>query len=175
MNRDQSRRECEALVAGLDIPEPFDLESLCERIGAQRGRPIVLMPTPMVFGNLCGMWLATAQADYVFYEEDTSRLHQKHIVCHELGHLLRRHSASRTLGSDIARALTAAVALGDVQRVLGRDTYDDEQEYEAELIATLMLRRVSRHRIVDAPAAVDPSADSAITRIFRSLSRGDGR
>jgi hypothetical protein len=175
MNRVQSRRACEALVAGLDIPDPFDLDSLCLHLGAQRARPIVLMPTAMVFGNLCGLWLATARADYVFYEEDTTRLHQQHIVCHEVGHILRQHSASRTLDADIARALTAAVEPGDVQRVLGRDTYNDDQEYEAELIATLILQHVSRHRVVDTPAAVDPSADSAVTRIARSLSRGDGK
>lgn len=175
MNRGQSRRECEALVAGLDIPEPFDLESLCRQLGVQRARPIVQMSTAMVLGNLCGLWLATAKADYVFYEEDTSRLHQQHIVCHEIGHILRQHSANRTLDSDIARALTAAVEPGDVQRVLGRDTYNDDQEYEAELIATLILRRVSRPHIADTPKAVDPSADGAIARIARSLSRGDGR
>lgn len=175
MSRVQSRLECEALVAGLEIPEPFDLESLCGSLGTRRARPIVLMPTAMVFGNLCGLWLGTARADYVFYEEDTSRLHQQHIVCHELGHILRRHSANRTLGSDIARALTAAVEPGDVQRVLGRDTYNDAEEFEAELIATLILQRVSRQRAVDPPKAVDPSADGAITRIARSLSRGEGR
>jgi len=172
VTREEARRECEALVAGLDIPEPFNLESLCQHLGAQRERPIVLMPTAMAFGNLCGLWLATARADYVFYEENTSRLHQKHIVCHEIGHLLRQHSASRTLGSDVARALTAAVEFGEVQRVLGRDTYNDNQEFEAELIATLIIRRVSRQQAVDAPAAVNPSAQSAVARIAHSLSRG---
>jgi hypothetical protein len=165
--------ECGALVAGLDIPEPFGLDSLCHSLGVQRARPIVLMPTAMVFGNLCGLWLGTARADYVFYEEDTSRLHQAHIVCHELGHILRRHSASRTLDSEVARALTAALDVGEVQRVLGRETYNDIQEYEAELIATLLLRRVSRHRVTDTPQAVDPAAGSAIARIARSLSRGE--
>lgn len=174
MNRDQVRRACERLVAQLDIPEPFDLESLCHGIGLQRARPIVLMPTPMVFGNLCGLWLGTAKADYVFYEENTSRLHQKHIVCHEIGHLLRGHSASRTLGPDIARALTVAVEPGEVQRVLGRDTYNDDQEFEAELIATLILRRVSRGSVPSSPAALKVSAQSAVARIARSLSRGDG-
>ena len=174
MNREQARRECEAVVAALDIPEPFDLESLCQRVGEQRARPIVLMPTPMVFGNLCGLWLGTAKADYVFYEENTSRLHQKHIVCHEIGHLLRRHSASKTLGSDVARALAAAVEPGEVQRVLGRDTYNDDQEFEAELIATLILRRVSRMRSLDTPTAIEPSAQPAVARIARSLSR-DGQ
>lgn len=175
MNREQSRRECEALVAALDIPEPFDLEALCERLGRQRGKPIVLTPTEMAFGNLCGMWLATAGADYVFFEKNTSRLHQNHIVSHEVGHILREHSAQRTLGSDVARALTVAVHPDENMRVLGRDSYNDDQEYEAELIATLILRRVSRPHALSQPEAVDPCAESAVARIARSLSRGGGR
>ena len=175
MSRERSRRECEALVAELDIPEPFGLESLCRHLSVQRARSIVLMPTAMAFGNLCGLWLATAQADYVFYEENTSRHHQNHIVCHEVGHILRQHSAATTLGLDITQALTAEVEPGDVQRVLGRDTYTDEQEYEAELIATLIIRRVSRQRAAVAPAAVDPLAESAVARITRSLSGGSRR
>lgn len=130
------------------------------------------MPTQMAFGNLCGMWLATAGADYVFYEQNTSRLHQNHIVSHEIGHILRSHSAHRTLGSDIARALTAAVGPSENLRVLGRECYNDDQEYEAELIATLILRRVSRQHVADQAEAVDPCGQSAVARIARSLSRG---
>lgn len=171
--REQARKECEALVATLEIPEPFDLQSLCHRVGEMRGRAVVLMPTAMTFGNLCGLWLATARTDYVFYEKHTTVLHQRHIVFHELGHILRGHVASRTLGADIARALTSAIEPGQMDRVLGRDSYTDDQEREAELIGTLILKRVSRLHSVDTPSAVDPAAGGAIARIARSLSRGD--
>ena len=173
MTREQARRECEALVAALDLPEPFDLELMCQRVGQQRGKPIMLLPTAMVLGNLCGMWLGTKLRDYVFYEENTSRLHQQHIVCHEIGHILRAHSASKTLNSDVARALTTALNLSEVPRVLGRDIYNDDQEYEAELVATLILRRVSRHRAVDCATAIDSAAEDAVARIARSLTRGE--
>jgi len=169
MNREraQARQQCEELIAALEMPEPFDLQSLCERIGQASGRAIVLMPTPMIFGNLCGLWLATAQANYVFYEQRTTPLHQLHIVFHELGHILRGHPASRTLGAYIIRALTAAIELGQVQRALGRDTYNDEAEYEAELIATLLLQRIGEPTTL----APTPSADDAESRIERTLRR----
>lgn len=165
--RAQARKQCEDLVAVLEVPEPFDLGSLCQRIGQASGRPIVLMPTAMTFGNFCGLWLATAKADYVFYEQHTTPLHQVHIVFHELGHILRGHSASRTLGEDVARALTAAVEPGEVQRVLGRDTYNNEAEYEAELIATLLLQRIGK------PTAqvAQQDANDAESRIERTLRR----
>ena len=171
--RDRSRRECRALVAELELPDPFDLAELCATVGRERGRPVVLTATPMVMGNLCGMWMGTAQADYVFYEQNTSFLHQQHIVFHELGHILRRHSPKRILGADVARALAPVVEPGEVERVLGRDTYNDEDEYEAELIATLILRRVAHHAAVEVPEAVDPRSDDVVARIARSLSRGD--
>jgi hypothetical protein len=165
--RDLARKQCEDLVAVLEVPEPFDLGSLCQRIGHASGRPIVLMPTAMIFGNFCGLWLATSKADYVFYEQHTTPLHQLHIVFHELGHILRGHSASRTLGEDVARALTAAVEPGEVQRVLGRDTYNDDAEYEAELIATLLLQRIGG----PATQASQQAADDAESRIERTLRR----
>jgi len=176
MTSSQVRRACAALVDSLEIPVPFDLARMCEGIGRRRGKPIVLLATPMAMGGgLCGLWLGTAKADYVFYEQDTSQLHQQHIVFHELGHILRRHVPTRILGADLAHALAPGAQFGPVERVLGRDTYSDSDEYEAELIATLTLRRVSRLNHVDSPRAVDSSADDAVARIVRSLSRGDGK
>ncbi|MBS2963941.1 hypothetical protein KGA66_12870 [Actinocrinis puniceicyclus] len=172
MNGDRSRRECEALVAGLDLPEPFDLAELCRRLGEQRGRSIVLMSHDMVIGGLCGTWMGTATADYVFYEQDTSRLHQQHIVCHEIGHILRRHEPGKVLSSDLARLIAPTVERSDVRRVLGRDCYDDHEEFEAEFIATLILRRVGRLPLRESPTATDPAASDVIARISQSLSRG---
>lgn len=171
MSRARVRQECEALVASLEIPFPFDLETLCRRVGEQRGKPILLMPTEMVFGNLCGMWMGTAKADYVFYEQDTSPLHQQHIIFHELGHILRRHPAARLLGVDLAKALAPQVdPAAEVPRVLGRDAYTDEHEYEAELIATFLLRRTATLARPARPGdAFDPA--DPVSRVQRSLLR----
>ena len=171
MSRDQVRRDCERLVIGLDLPHPFDLAEMCARVGRQCGKPVVLMATQMSMGSLCGLWLGTAKADYVFYEEDTSQLHQQHIICHEIGHILRHHPPGRIAGTDVGRALAAAVEPGEVARVLGRATYSDDDEFEAELIATLILRRIGRGQPPEAPEATDPKAGAVIDRISRSLSR----
>ena len=85
MTREQSRLECGELVAALDLPDPFDLAEFCARFGRQIDRDIVLMSHSMAIGGLCGTWMRTAKADYVFYEKNTSQLHQQHIVFHELG------------------------------------------------------------------------------------------
>ena len=173
MNRDQSRRECSALVADLDLPDPFDLEDFCTRLGRHIGRDLVLMSHSMAIGGLCGAWMRTAKADYVFYEEDTSQLHQQHIVFHEIGHILRAHVPGEELSKDLARTIAAGMKVSDVFRVLGRDSYDEDDEFEAELIATLILRRIGRQPLRELPRATDPSADDVIARITTSLSRGE--
>jgi hypothetical protein len=173
VNREQARRACQAQVAALDLPRPFDLAAMCTRLGEQLGRSIVLMSHPMIGGGLCGTWMRTAKADYVFYEEDTSPLHQQHIVFHELGHLLRRHVPGTELSTDLMRTIAPAVKPIDVLRVLGRDSYNDDDEFEAELIATLIQRRIGRQPVREAPTATDPSASEIITRISNSLSRGE--
>lgn len=173
MNREQSRRECEALVDAIDLPDPFDLAEMCARLGRDLGRPIVLMSHAMVVGGLCGTWMRTAQADYVFYEQDTSRLHQQHIVFHELGHLLRRHEPVKILDADLARIMAPTLRPAEGFRVLGRDSYSDDDEFDAELIATLLQRRIGRQTVREQPTATDPTASEIIERISRSLSRGE--
>lgn len=173
MNREQSRRECDALVAALDLPDPFDLAELCARFGRQFGRTIVLMSHAMAIGGLCGTWMRTAKADYVFYEEDTSRLHQQHIVFHELGHIARRHVVGRELSTDLAHLMAPGLKVSDVFRVLGRDSFGDDDEFEAELIASLIQRRISLQAVREAPTATDPAAEEIIARISNSLSRGE--
>jgi SOS response regulatory protein OraA/RecX len=127
----------------------------------------------MVIGGLCGTWMRTAKADYVFYEEDTSLLHQQHIVFHELGHILRRHVPGKELSKDLARSMAPGMRVSDVFRVLGRDSYTDDDEFEAELIATLILSRIGRQAVREAPKATDPTASDIIARITNSLSRGE--
>ena len=173
MNREQSRHECCAVVAALDLPDPFDLSEFCTRLGRQIGREIVLMSHSMVIGGLCGTWMRTAKADYVFYEEDTSQLHQQHIIFHEVGHILRSHVPGKELSKDVARTIAAGMKVSDVFRVLGRDSYTDDDEFEAELIATLILSRIGRQTAREEPRATDPTADDIIARITNSLSRGE--
>jgi hypothetical protein len=173
MNREQSRRECHAVVAALDLPDPFDLAEFCTRLGRQIGRDIVLMSHSMVIGGLCGTWMRTAKADYVFYEEDTSQLHQQHIIFHEVGHILRSHVPGKELSKDVARTIAAGLKVSDVFRVLGRDSYTDDDEFEAELIATLVLSRIGRQTVREKPRATDPTANEIIARITNSLSRGE--
>ncbi|SEP53084.1 hypothetical protein [Amycolatopsis saalfeldensis] len=48
------RRRCAGRLRGLEIPVPFDLSVLAERIAARRGRPLKLLPMAGLTG-ICGL------------------------------------------------------------------------------------------------------------------------
>jgi hypothetical protein len=134
------RARCEAALGDIEIPVPFDIQTLCDRVSARRGRTLRLLPKDASSGP-CGLWLALPEADYVFFEPETSLLHRDHIILHELGHLLCDHGASETIDDDVLRELLPSLDLTMVRRVLGRTTYSSVEEQEAEMFATLVLER----------------------------------
>ncbi len=54
-----------ALVRELDIPSPFDLGEFVAGLERQRHRPIRLCPFSSGPGIPCGLWIGTADADYI--------------------------------------------------------------------------------------------------------------
>jgi hypothetical protein len=88
----------------------------------------------------CGAWIATAQADHIFYEQRTSKYHQEQIILHEIGHLLCGHSLH-----DVSESLLSDTGLSDdrktVRGALLRTSYSTQQEKEAELVASMLLER----------------------------------
>lgn len=135
------RRACEGRLRALALPKRFDLGMLCAALASQRDQPIYLraasLPRP-----LYGIWLAEDDCDYILYEKATSPTHQHQIVLHELSHLICGHRASvhtdNTAGTllDVSRSRTEG-------QILLRTTYSDEDEREAEFLATLLLAQMT--------------------------------
>ncbi|MEU7134117.1 hypothetical protein [Streptomyces sp. NPDC046261] len=138
------RRQCRKVISGIPLPEPFSAQELCTRLAAERARPLHLLPlpTPTVPGTPSGMWLVTERGDYVFYDAQTSPLHQEHIIMHEIGHMVCDHR-SQGDGQRLYRHLDIADPQS-IRQVLPRLRYSDEQEQEAEMIATLILEAAGR-------------------------------
>ncbi|MDT3397705.1 hypothetical protein RKE29_13775 [Streptomyces sp. B1866] len=175
MYKTRRRTRCEAVADTLDIPRPFDLDTLCDRVAARRGRPLRLVPLEGApdASMPCGVWVATREADLIFYEPATSALHKLHIVLHELAHLLLGHGApdaerpayagrllegptggAAAYGADGLAGLAGLDGLdglgeGDdeldldqVLHILGRTSYSDNEEKDAELLATILSGRI---------------------------------
>ena len=140
MRERQLRQRCRRLLNGLGITPPLNVAELCQRVGQQRGRPIRVLGYPMPAAGPFGVWIATDRADYVLYQQETSRAHQDHIILHELGHILADHIGD---GNAPATTLYPDIDPAVVLRALQRTSYDDEHEREAEMIATIILEWAS--------------------------------
>jgi hypothetical protein len=170
MNLRQLRRHCAAKVQTLDVPSPFDVHKFCRSLERSRGRTIHLIPRALPTGSPSGLCVSTSTSDYVFYEAQTSELHQEHIIVHELGHLICEHQSPSVSRNEISQMLLPDLDPSMVQRVLGRTCYPTWAEQEAEMIASLILARVERQRD-EAVRAVPAHVAPVVARVERSLRR----
>jgi len=159
-----------AKVSELDIPIPFDLDEFIARLERQRGRTILLFPFTAGPEGPCGVWISTAETDYVYHERETTSLHKAHIVLHEIGHMILGHQCSTPAVDDLARILAPDVGPELIRLVLGRSGYTSEDEREAETFASLVLERASRP--ADPKPAAEPEVAVVLDRLERTWGRG---
>ncbi|MEU6863209.1 regulator component [Streptomyces sp. NPDC046876] len=142
------RRRCEGILAGIELPDPFTVDSFRDALARHRGRPIVMEPLPELgFEVPCGAWIALPSVDVVFYEQKTSPAHQDLIKLHELGHVLCGHTRNVEL-ADLARAfgdLTPDLIAHTLGRA--RSNFDTVEEQEAEMIAVLLADLAATDRV----------------------------
>ncbi|MGW7022478.1 toxin [Streptomyces decoyicus] len=114
----------------------------------------------------CGLWIACNDADYIIYEANTSKLHQEHIIAHELAHMICCHRG--TLDEATMNQLFPDLNPEVLRDIFGRTTYSDVQEEEAEIMASLILERANR-RSPGPTWTVPPEAAETVARIENSL------
>src|SRR4051812_12785602 len=129
-------------IADLGLATYPDAYALCRHLGELRERPIVLAPVKLRASDPCGMWIVARNEDLVFYDKDTTRAHQEHIIMHEVGHIISCHRGSGMLDDASARLLFPSLDPALVRDMLMRATYDDVQEQEAEVIAYLLAQHI---------------------------------
>ncbi|MGP3973960.1 hypothetical protein ACTWQF_07890 [Streptomyces sp. 8N114] len=122
------------------------MDELCRNVAEQRGKRLHLhsLPREAAASGICGLWIATPSDDHIFYAEQTSRVHQEHIVLHELGHLLFEHNMLGQDFNDGIDALLPDLDVGRVQQLMGRANYSTRQEKEAEMLASMMRMSADR-------------------------------
>ena len=152
------------IVDALPVRAPGDAAALCDAVAEHLGKPIRLLPVPFPPDAPCGLVITTAEAHYVAYDNTTGPLHQRHIIAHELGHLLAGHASSED-----AALLMPTIDPTVVRSVLARTPgYGAAAEREAEQIAGLLWRRTAAWA-GEATWSVDPAAEGVVDRIRRSL------
>ena len=167
MNLKALRERCESRLGALHLPSPFDVHDFGRTVGAQRGRAILLHPV-VGLGDVSGVWVTGGSADHIYYEQDTSPLHQELIILHELSHLLCGHQPVLVTEEELPQLLFAHLRPETVRWVLRRRTaYSREEEREAELLATLILEKAIR--AAAAGAVADPAAAHLVHRLEASF------
>ncbi|MEB3371321.1 hypothetical protein [Saccharopolyspora mangrovi] len=133
----QLRRGVKSLLRELELDAPLDVRELCNRLGQRRGRPIKLRAYPLPAPGVFGLWIGTADADYILYQRDTTVAHQEHIILHEIGHIISGHGSDEA-DDDIWQQIFPNIPPEIVLRALRRDGYGPAFEREAEMVATVI-------------------------------------
>jgi hypothetical protein len=128
-------------IHALNLParRRIPVTRLCEIVGEEYGRTILLVPMHLPVPNVDGMWLSTRSGkDYIAVESRLSPVHQLGVIVHELGHVLCDHQGAQTIDLEAAKMVWPALRPELVHRVLGRDHSDSEAERDAEYVGSLL-------------------------------------
>lgn len=174
------RERCEAKLRELPIPMPCDGHTFCAALARHRERPIALRSLPLRAmtgqGTLYGLLVSDPSGDTIYYERDTSQLHQQQIIAHEAGHLILGHS-SAPVDPDELTPLPDEILEGvQVVHLHRRDGSSTTEEEEAETLATLILKRaaalhlavqVLEPQLIEALTRLEPFYDADTARLYR--------
>ncbi|SFQ30006.1 hypothetical protein [Amycolatopsis rubida] len=163
-------------VAGEIVPKPWSLEEFARRLGEHRGRPIVLSAMSLPTDGPDAMWLAGPTVDLVGYDETIVGLHREQMILHELCHILLCHRGSQSLPVDpnLLRTLGMEGPPGDggTPEILRRQGgYDDKQEREAEIAATIVLIIAEVPLVKPKPRKLQGAQAVAVDRLANVLGR----
>lgn len=108
--------------------------------------------------------MSLPKADYIFYQQETTRVHQDHIILHEVGHVLAEHQNTENpdVGNPDADRPAPGPSLPDnlIKQQLHRTAYTEDHEREAELVATIIQEWAMIIDYVTPRASEDSALDS---------------
>jgi hypothetical protein len=167
-------RHCESRFAEWRLPASSTITTVTQEVSRRRGRPIHLIPLALGADQPSGLSLTLATMDVVVYEAETSRTHQEHIIAHELAHIMCGHTGIMSIDENVARLIFPNLDPGLVRDMLNRAGYGDEHELEAEIMASVILRRMNAR-----PERTGPTPPAEVQEVLDRLeksfsSNGDG-
>ncbi|WP_019854328.1 ImmA/IrrE family metallo-endopeptidase [Actinopolyspora mortivallis] len=149
------------------IPHPWDIDDFLDRLEEHRDREIDLVAVPWTLGDSTGAWQRRENYDVIGYAENTTAVHQDHIILHEIGHVISNHRGRCVLSAQEAQQRAPSLAPAAFAHLLDRVSAAAE-EHEAETIATMILARVSRQprrRHRRTTQRLDASTAATLTRL----------
>ncbi|MFD4525584.1 hypothetical protein ACFWP7_16990 [Streptomyces sp. NPDC058470] len=156
-------QRCRAFVEELDLPAVDSVLGLLPFVEQKIGREVQLVPFTPDLSDLesldpsapCGMWIVTDTTDYLFYDEGVSPAYTEIVAGHEIAHMLKHGKKSKSLDISGFGGVFTDIDLATVRLVLGRTEYVEPDEFEAELISSLLQEHVRRSRAAAARGSAD--------------------
>lgn len=142
-----SNEEMLAKARELPLPKKWDRGQFIKNLAEMRQRPIHLVPadTVSLAGSPCGLLIVRPDDDIIVYESGTSEYHIDQIVRHEIGHMMLGHDRLQIedpgawSASDLFHTVMPNLNPAAVRKVLGRQDFSGDQEYEAEAFANMLM------------------------------------
>lgn len=166
------RQTCEALLDRWGMDHGCGIDELHRYLSAQNERPIHLIPMPFPERHLFGLWLKMDDFDIIAYEKAASASHKEHIIAHELAHIAFQHRGSVKFEESATGPLFSDVEPGVVKGMLMRSRYSDDEEQEAEMMASLILARATK-RWLEPAWGVPAEAAEIVARIENGVGKPD--
>ncbi|MFF4183197.1 hypothetical protein ACFYZ9_08405 [Streptomyces sp. NPDC001691] len=166
------RQTCEALLADWGMEHGCGIDELHRYLSTQNQRPIHLIPMPFPERHLFGLWLKLDEFDIIAYEKAASPSHKEHIIAHELSHIAFAHRGSVEFDRSDTSQLFTDVEPAVVQSMLMRSRYSDDEEQEAETMASLILARATK-RWLEPAWGVPEEAAEIVARIENGVGHPD--
>lgn len=113
------------------------------KMAARRGRPLRVVESGIVGDGPCGALLVSAEEDVIVVDARTTALHRDHIIAHELAHVALGHCSDESSSSAHLAALFPGIDASVVRAVLGRGAFDDAEECDAEMLASMLMTRLA--------------------------------
>lgn len=132
-------RQCQATLAEVDVPTPFDLERFCNGLRRTHGLRVALVPVRDHGSRPCGLRARLHGVHHVLHDHAAPVGRRDHGSLHVIAHLLLGHGPGHAdddcaiRGQPDADATMARSALGD-------GAYSDADEEAADALAALILR-----------------------------------
>lgn len=127
--------EVAVAIGGLP-PMTGTMDDFVSEVSARRERRIEVLNLPegVKTGSLCGAWIPGRDQDFIFISPDVKGAHRDHVLAHELGHVELNHQPG-----EMSSVLTHVVDPAEATQMLGRTSFSDPQEREAERFAEQLL------------------------------------
>ncbi|MBF6333037.1 hypothetical protein [Nocardia transvalensis] len=139
-----TRARLHTLVDRLELPADWTIEEFIASVERMRGRRIVrLLLPPTAPVGLCGLWLECKDYEAIFLRQSSDPAVELHVALHEVSHMLLDHGQDTSISTVDWSTLRSGgvdheIDLSTVRAARGLSSYASREEYEAELLATLI-------------------------------------